>query len=95
LTTETLVHFEQRGSQLMAVEIDRASRSPLIGSLHHALFALGIQVASYRARPGACRLVERIVLERTGGGCLDEVLSARTMAAILPIALCGLRASEL
>lgn len=90
MTTETRVHFEQLGSQLTAVEIDRASRSPLIGSLHRALFALGIDVSSYRARAGESRLVERIVLVRRDGGGIDGVLSARTKAAILPIALCGL-----
>jgi hypothetical protein len=95
LTTETVVHFEQRGSQLTAVEIDRASRSPLIGTLHSALFALGIQVSSYRARAGDCRLVERFVIERRDGGSIDGTLSARTKAAILPIAFCGACASEL
>lgn len=89
VTTETLVHFEQSGSQLTAVEIDRASRSPLIGVLHGALFALGIVVSSYRLRAGDGRLVERIVLECRDGGGIDGALNAETKALILPLALYG------
>ena len=41
-TPEVNVHFEQNGSELTAVEIGRNVRSPVIVSLHRALFALGI-----------------------------------------------------
>ncbi|HEY4156775.1 MAG TPA: hypothetical protein VGM29_01715 [Polyangiaceae bacterium] len=85
--TSALVHFEQVGSQLTAVEITRDRRSPVIGALHRALFALGLVVSSYQARPSAERLVERIVIERLDGGSIDGKLSAATKAAILPIAL--------
>ena len=50
-TPEVKVHFEQEGGELTAVEIGRNSRSPVIVSLHRALFALGIVVSSYQARP--------------------------------------------
>ncbi len=83
----TEVHFEQTGSALTAVEITRAQRSPVIASLHRALFALGIVVSSYQVRTSPSRLVERIVLERSDGGTIDGALSAATRAAIVPIAL--------
>ena len=89
MTTETLIHFEHTGSQLTAVEIDRVSHSPLIGSLHGALFALGIVVSSYRLRAVDSRLVERIALERSDGGTIDGALNAETQAIILPMALAG------
>jgi hypothetical protein len=80
------VHFTQGGSQL-TVEIVRDRRSPVIASLHRALFALGVIVASYQVVSGAMGLVERMVLERGDGGVIDAALSAATQAAILPIAL--------
>ena len=84
---EVKVHFEQQGSELTAVEIGRNSRSPVIVSLHRALFALGIVVSSYQARLVNHGLVERVVLARRDGGALQGQLNAATRAAILPIAL--------
>jgi hypothetical protein len=86
-TPEVKVHFEQVGSELTAVEIGRNSRSPVIVSLHRALFALGIVVSSYQARPVGLGLVERVVLARRDGGSIQGQLNAATRAAILPIAL--------
>jgi len=86
-TPEVKVHFEQEGSELKAVEIGRNSRSPVIVSLHRALFALGIVVSSYQVRLGAHGLVERVVMSRRDGGAIQGQLNAATRAAILPIAL--------
>jgi len=85
--TQPQVRFEQRGSELLAVEIGQRSCSPLIGSVHRALFALGLDISSYRARPEDGGLVEHLVLERSGGGRIEGALSAEAKAAILPIAL--------
>lgn len=87
MSSQTQIHFEQQGSELLAVEIGHSSLSPVIGSLHRALFALGVNVCSYRALAGGTGLVERIVLERHDGARIDGALSARAKAAILPIAL--------
>ena len=87
MITEPQVRFEQRGPDLVAVEIGQRSCSPLVGSVHRALFAIGVDIASYRARPQAGGLVEHLVLERHGGGSIDGALSAQARAAILPIAL--------
>lgn len=84
--TEANVHFEQQGSEL-TVEIGRNSRSPVIGALHRALFALGVVVSSYQVRLGTQGLVERVVLTRRDGGAIQGSLNAATRAAILPIAL--------
>lgn len=84
--TEVNVHFEQQGSEL-TVEIGRNSRSPVIGALHRALFALGVVVSSYQVRLGTQGLVERVVLTRRDGGAIQGSLNAATRAAILPIAL--------
>ncbi len=81
------VHFEQQGSELTAVEIGRNSRSPVIVSLHRALFALGIVVSSYQVRPLSSGLVERVELARRDGGAIQGQLNAAARAAILPIAL--------
>ena len=81
------VHFEQEGAELTAVEIGRNSRSPVIVSLHRALFALGIVVSSYQARFVNQGLVERVVLSRRDGGAIQGQLNDATRAAILPIAL--------
>ena len=85
--TQSQVRFEQRGAELVAVEIGQRSCSPLIGPVHRALFAIGLDISSYRARPDDGGLVEHLVLERHGGGSIDGALSAAAMAAILPIAL--------
>jgi len=85
--TQPQVRFEQRGPELVAVEIGQRSCSPLIGSVHRALFALGLDISSYRARPEGGGLVEHLVLERSGGGRIEGALSAEAKAAILPIAL--------
>lgn len=79
------VSFEQNGAELTAVRIARNSRSPVIVSLHRALFALGIVVSSYQARPGPNGLVERMVLSRRDGGSIQGQLGDATRAAILPI----------
>ena len=84
---EVVVHFEQKGSELRAVEIGRRGRSPLIGALHRALFALGIVVSTYQVRAANGGLVERLVLERRDGGSIDGQLNTATRAAILPIAM--------
>ena len=82
------VRFEQEGTRLTAIEIGRKGRSPVIASVHHALLALGIIVASYQVRrTEADGLVERVVLEREDGGDIEGALSAATKAAVLPIAL--------
>lgn len=81
----TSVSFEQRGAELTAVKIERNSRSPVIVSLHRALFALGIVVSSYQVRPGPNGLVERMVLARSDGGAILGSLSDATRAAILPL----------
>jgi hypothetical protein len=86
-TGEIMVHFEQEGSELKAVEIGRNTRSPVIVALHRTLFALGIVVSSYQVRLGTQGLVERIVLARRDGGAIQGQLNAATRAAILPIAL--------
>jgi len=84
--TQLQVRFEQLGPELVAVEIGQRSCSPLIGSVHRALFALGLDISSYRARPEGGGLVEHLVLERSGGGRIEAALSAEAKAAILPIA---------
>jgi hypothetical protein len=83
---EVQVHFEQEGSDLTAVEIQRRGRSPVIVSLHRALLALGIVVSSYQVRPGVNGLMERLVLQRRDGGAIQGSLNAATRAAILPLA---------
>ncbi|HET7540411.1 MAG TPA: hypothetical protein VFK05_11090 [Polyangiaceae bacterium] len=87
MITQPQVRFEQRGPELVAVEIGQRSCSPLIGSVHRALFALGLDITSYRARADGNGLVEHLVLERPGGGRIEGALSAEAKAAILPIAL--------
>ena len=87
MITQPQVRFEQRGPELVAVEIGQRSCSPLIGSVHRALVALGLDIASYRARPEGGGLVEHLVLERSGGGRIEGALSAEAKAAILPLAL--------
>ena len=77
-TPEVNVHFEQEGSNLTAVEIGRSTRSPVIVSLHRALFALGIVVSSYQARLVNQGLVERVVLSRRDGGAIQGPLNAAT-----------------
>ena len=86
-STDPQVRFEQDGSRLVAIEITREQRSPVIAILQRTLFALGIVVSSYQARARTARLVERIVIERSDGGSIDGALSVATKAAILPIAL--------
>lgn len=81
------VHFEQEGSRLKAVEIVRKRRSPVIASLHRALFGLGIVVSSYSVRAESAEIIERVVLERMDGGSVDGDLTDATKAALLPIAL--------
>lgn len=83
---EVQVHFEEEGSELTAVEIQRRGRSPVIVSLHRALLALGIVVSTYQVKPSAHGLLERVVLQRRDGGAIQGPLSAATRAAILPIA---------
>lgn len=87
MITDPQVRFEQQGPDLVAVEIGQRSCSPLIGSVQRALFALGLDISSYRARPSGGGLVEHLVLERHDGGRIDSALSAEAKAAILPLAL--------
>ena len=84
------LYFEQTGPELVAIEIGQSSCEPIIGSMHRALFALGLDIRSYRARPDNGGLVERIVLERHDGGVIDGALNARARAAILNVARPGL-----
>jgi hypothetical protein len=87
-TREVKVHFEQEGPELTAVEIGQTGRSPLIVSLHRALFALGVVVSSYQVRPGAHGgLIERVVIARRDGGAVQGQLGERARSVILPIAL--------
>lgn len=79
------VRFEQAGSRLTAVEIVRAARSPIITSLHGTLLALGIVVSSYQARASTAHIVERLVVERSDGGSVEEQLGEATKAAILQL----------
>lgn len=81
------VQFEETGDRLTAVEIGRGGRRPLIATLHHALFALGVVISSYHVQTREGQLVERMVFEREDGGALDDHLSMKTKEAILPIAL--------
>jgi len=83
------VHFEEEGSRLLAVEIGRSGRSPVILALHSALLALGIVISTYQVRTASTGLVERVVIERQDGGSIDGRLGVATRAAILPIALRG------
>lgn len=82
----TNIQFEQQGTQLTAVEIGRSSRTPLVATLHRALFALGIVISSYHVRAGDTGLVERFVLQRSDGGAIEGSLKSATEAAILPLA---------
>jgi hypothetical protein len=81
------VRFDQEGSRLNAVEIVRKRRSPVIASLHRALFGLGIVISSYSVRTEATEIVERITLERVDGSAVEGRLADATKAAVLPIAL--------
>jgi len=81
--TQPEVRFEQRGPELVAVEIGQRSCLPLISFVHRALFPLGLDICSYRARPNEGGLVEHLVLERHGGGRIEGSLSADAKAAIL------------
>jgi hypothetical protein len=83
---EVQVHFEQQGSELTAVQIERRGRSPVIMALHRALLPLGIVVQQYQARPGPLGLLERVALQRRDGGPIQGSLDAAARAAILPIA---------
>ncbi|HEY0466662.1 MAG TPA: hypothetical protein VGC79_20785 [Polyangiaceae bacterium] len=83
MITQPEVRFEQRGPELVAVEIGQRSRSPRISSVHRALFPLGLDISSYRVRPNEGGLIELLVLERHGGGRIEGALSADAKAAIL------------
>jgi hypothetical protein len=77
------VRFEQRGPELVAVEIGQRSCTPLISTVHRALFSLGLDISSYHVRPNEGGLVEHLVLERHGGGRIEGSLSADAKAVIL------------
>jgi hypothetical protein len=87
VTNDARVHFVQEGANLTAVEVGRSTRSPVIGTLHRVLFALGVVVASYQVRPYGRGIIERIVIQRRDGTAVSGELGARTRAAVLPIAL--------
>jgi hypothetical protein len=87
VSSQPQVLFEQRSPGFITLQIDQRSCLPLISPVHRALFALGLNVSSYRARAAEGGLVEHLVLERHNGGCIDDALSARARAAILPITL--------
>ena len=84
---EAEIRFEERGSELTAVEVVRSARRPVIVPLYRVLLGLGIVVSSYHARPNGTSLTERIVLQRSDGSELGAALSEATKAAILPVLL--------
>jgi hypothetical protein len=86
---EVTVNFEQKGSQLSAVEIGHSNRSPRVAALHSALFALGVVISSYHVKASSQGYVERMVIARRDGGAIEGQLTEATRAAILPIALQG------
>jgi hypothetical protein len=81
------IRFEERGSELTAVEVVRTARRPVIVPLYRVLLGLGIVVSSYHARPNGTSLTERMVLQRRNGSTLGAELSEQTKAAILPVVL--------
>ena len=81
------IHFEENGTELTAVEVGQAGRSPVIARLHRVLFALGVVVSTYQVRTLGGGIVERLVLQRRDGGAVTGELGAQTRAAVLPIAL--------
>jgi hypothetical protein len=83
---ETRVHFEEDGPALTAVEIGHRGRSPVIGKLHRALFALGIVVSTYQVRAVGGGIVERLVLQRRDGASVSGDLGTQARAAVLPVA---------
>ena len=87
METAAQIHFEENGTELTAVEVGRAGRSPIIGRLHRVLFALGVVVSTYQVRAVGSGIVERFVLQRRDGSAVTGELGARTRAAVLPIAL--------
>ena len=87
METAAQIHFEENGTELTAVEVGRADRSPIVGRLHRVLFALGVVVSTYQVRTIGTGLVERFVLQRRDGSAVSGELGARTRAAVLPIAL--------
>ncbi len=87
MQTGAQVHFVENGSELTAVEVGQSGRFPVISRLHRVLFALGVVVSTYQVRALGSGIVERIVIQRRDGGAVSGELSARTRAAVLPIAL--------
>jgi hypothetical protein len=83
----TSVQFIENGQELTAVEVGRGGRSPVVGRLHRALFALGVVITTYQVRALPSRTVERMVLQRRDGGAITGELDALTRAAVMPIAL--------
>lgn len=86
---ETRVHFVENGTELTAVEIGQRGRSPLVGKLHRALFALGIVVSTYQVRALRTGIVERFVIHRRDGTAVTGELGVRARAAVIPLALEG------
>lgn len=84
---EAEIRFEERGTELTAVEVVRSVRRPVIVPLYRVLLGLGIVVSSYQARPNGTSLTERMVLQRRDGSELGAELSQETKAAILPVVL--------
>lgn len=89
MSPSSRIQFEQKGSELTAVEIARGSRVPLIARLHRTLLALGIVISSYQVRTDSSEVIERIVFERQDGGAIEAQLSDETKAAILRLAIEG------
>lgn len=83
----TSIQFIENGQELAAVEVGRRGRSPVVGRVHRALFALGVVISAYQVRTLPSGTVERMVLERRDGGAITGELDALTRAAVLPIAL--------
>jgi hypothetical protein len=81
------IRFEERGSELTAVEVVRSARRPVIVPVYRVLLGLGIVVSSYQARPNGASLTERMVLQRRDGSALGAELSEETKAALLPVVL--------
>lgn len=75
----TQVEFEKSGT---AVEIIRSGRSPLVLTLHKALLALGVVIASYQLRPSETEIVERFAFETKEGQPLEAPARSAVEAVV-------------
>ncbi len=84
---ESSVLFQEDGGQLLAVEVQRSSRRPIISRLHRALMATGVIVTTYQAQTNGGGLRERIELANRDGQRLSGIQSSTVRTAVLPLAL--------